>query len=249
MNESLPPRSFWERNTNQIVNWGCVLIIVALLVAMVWPANGHPRSVQYRFDSGNQLKQLGLALHNYHDAYGTLPPAYVADSDGKPLYSWRVLLLPYLEEQALYDEFDLNASWDSDHNKPLLEKMPKVYASPFHRRSKEARGKTPYLAVVDKYAERTVLRPTVGRPFREVTDGLSNSVMLIDDPARLVEWTKPEDIDPLYLLALSPIRENEMHGIHVLRGDGSYTFVGEPNRRELIGMIYCDDDRVPEQSQ
>ncbi|HVS35105.1 MAG TPA: DUF1559 domain-containing protein, partial [Gemmataceae bacterium] len=78
----------------------------------------------------NDLKQLGLAVHNYHDANGAFPKPAIYDKDGKPLLSWRVMLLPYLEQNELYQQFHLDEPWDSDHNKKLLEKMPKVFAPP-----------------------------------------------------------------------------------------------------------------------
>ena len=74
----------------------------------------------------NNLKQIGLAMHNYHDARGRLPAAYTVDKDGKPLLSWRVLILPYTEEAALYKEFHLDEPWDSEHNKNLIARMPAV---------------------------------------------------------------------------------------------------------------------------
>ncbi|WP_165698967.1 DUF1559 family PulG-like putative transporter [Bremerella volcania] len=227
-----------------MMNWGCLLIELVFLWALLVPAVYTPRSASRRMASANNLKQIGLAMHNYYDTYGTLPPAYVADAQGEPLYSWRVLLLPFIEEKKLYEQFHLDEPWSSDHNRKLLNKMPGIYESPFHPGSAEAKGKTPYRAVVDTREERTVLRPTKGRNFREVTDGLAFSALVIDDPVRLVEWTKPEDIDPLHLLALTQIGDNEMHGILVLMGDASYTFIGEANRDELIGMIYCDDGRT-----
>ena len=79
--------------------------------------------------SGNSMKQIGLALCNYYDDNGHLPPAVVRDKDGRPLYSWRVLLLPYIEEVNLYQQFNLNESWDSEHNKALIDKMPRVYSN------------------------------------------------------------------------------------------------------------------------
>ena len=66
-------------------------------------------------------------MHNYHDTHGTLPPAAVRDRNGRPLLSWRVLILPYLEQQALFDEFKLDEPWDSPHNVHLLKKMPLIF--------------------------------------------------------------------------------------------------------------------------
>jgi hypothetical protein len=71
---------------------------------------------------------------NYHDAHGRLPPAVVYGKDGKPLYSWRVLLLPYLDEQELYQQFQLDEPWDSPHNLQLLPRMPGFYAPPSGKR-------------------------------------------------------------------------------------------------------------------
>ncbi|HEY7310342.1 MAG TPA: sigma-70 family RNA polymerase sigma factor [Gemmataceae bacterium] len=76
------------------------------------------------------LKQLALAMHNYNDTYGRLPLAATTDKKGKALLSWRVALLPYLEEQELYKQFKLDEPWDSPHNKKLLSKMPAIYAPP-----------------------------------------------------------------------------------------------------------------------
>jgi hypothetical protein len=75
-----------------------------------------------------QLRQIALALHNYHDAVGTFPPPASSSRDGKPLLSWRVLILPYLEQDALYREFHLDEPWDSPHNKRLIDRMPAIYA-------------------------------------------------------------------------------------------------------------------------
>src|SRR5260370_37809785 len=77
--------------------------------------------------SANHLKHIALAMHNYHVVHGCFPPATVRSADGQPLYSWRVLLLPYLDEEKLYREFHLDESWDSPHNRKLLSHIPPVY--------------------------------------------------------------------------------------------------------------------------
>src|SRR5206468_8126418 len=78
----------------------------------------------------NNLKQIAIAMHSYHDTYNGFPPAAVCDKTGKPLLSWRVLILPYVEQGELYKEFKLDEPWDSEHNKKLIAKMPNVYALP-----------------------------------------------------------------------------------------------------------------------
>ena len=87
------------------------------------------RNAANRARSSNYLKQLAIVMQTYSDVNnGRLAPAAVFDKDGKPLLSWRVLMLPYLEQDALYKEFHLDEPWDSDHNKKLLEKMPPLFA-------------------------------------------------------------------------------------------------------------------------
>src|SRR6185436_18638182 len=83
-----------------------------------------------RMMASNNLKQIALAFHNYESAYGCFPPPAITDAQGKALLSWRVAILPYIEEDALYKQFRMNEAWDSPHNKKLLSKMPKIYASP-----------------------------------------------------------------------------------------------------------------------
>ena len=93
-------------------------------------AVGKVREAAKRIQLSNDLKQLALAVHNYHDTNGRFPAAAIYDKNGKPLLSWRVMLLPYLDQNELYKEFHLNEPWDSEHNKKLLEKMPAVFAPP-----------------------------------------------------------------------------------------------------------------------
>ena len=80
----------------------------------------------------NHLKQIGLAMHNYLDANGHFPTPFSVDKQKKPLLSWRVHLLPYLEQQNLYRQFRLDEPWDSEHNKKLIKLMPKIFQCPLY---------------------------------------------------------------------------------------------------------------------
>ena len=127
-----------------------VLLFLALGVGYV--VIGHLRYTEgRRYTEGitNDLKQLGLGTHSYTDANNDyLPPAAIADKNSKPLLSWRVLLLPYMGEDSLYNEFHLDEPWDSDHNKKLLEKMPRIFALPDSQAFKD--HETHYQAIVGK---------------------------------------------------------------------------------------------------
>jgi len=98
--------------------------------------------------SQSNLKQIVLGLLNYHDTHGRFPPAVVQGKDGRLLYSWRVLMLPYLEEDSLYQEFHRDEPWDSPHNLPLLTRMPRIFAAPRDEGQKIQPGNTFYQVFV-----------------------------------------------------------------------------------------------------
>lgn len=138
-------------------------------------------------ESTNNLKQIGLAMHNYHDVHNGLPPAAIVDKKGKPLLSWRVAILPYVEEDALYKQFHLDEPWDSDHNKTLIAKMPKVYALP----NAKADGKTHYRAFYNNGAAFDLIQQI---RLADFMDGTSNTALIMEfaDP---IDWSKPDDIE------------------------------------------------------
>lgn len=142
----------------------------------------------------NNLKQIGLAVHNYHDVYKHFPTIANFDKADKPLLSWRVHLLPFLDQVELYKQFHLDEPWDSEHNKNLIAKMPDVYRSSKNKELMQA-GKTTYLAPVGEHMMFTGTPKTL--TFRDVTDGTSNTILLVDaDDDHAVIWTKPDDFKP-----------------------------------------------------
>jgi hypothetical protein len=171
-----------------------------------------PTAAQYR-TSSNNLKQIGLAMHNYHDANGRLPSNTI-DKSGKPALSWRVHILPYLEEDKLYREFKVDEPWDSENNIKLLDRMPKVYTPV---RGKAEKNQTFYQMFS---GERTMLDPAgKALTLASVTDGLSNTFM-VAEAAKPATWTKPDDIefDGKAVPKLGGMFDGEFN---VLMGDGS----------------------------
>lgn len=172
---------------NQLVYAATIGVLVALLLPAVQAA----REAARRNVSINNLKQIMLAMHNYHDAQKTFPAHAIYSPDGKPLLSWRVSLLPYMEQQALYEQFHLDEPWDSEHNKTLIDQMPNIYLDPSSEMP-STDGKTSYLGVegdgmvFDGSPE--------GRSIRALTDGTSNTIAILQvDDDNAVVWTKPED--------------------------------------------------------
>ncbi len=159
----------------------------ATLTAFLQPAVTRARKAADRARDANSLKQTGLAFHNYHDAISHFPKAANYDKNGKPLLSWRVHILPYLDQNELYKQFKLDEAWDSEHNKKLIAKMPAVYrTSP----NLEA-GKTTLLGVA---GERATFPGNKAVKILDYRDGTSNTIIVVDvDEAKAVPWTKPED--------------------------------------------------------
>lgn len=182
---------------------------LVILPALLLPAVQKVREAANRMQSMNNLNQLALALHNFHDDNQCLPPPVVYSADGKPLYSWRVLLLPYLGEQALLERFQLDEPWDSPNNRALLSQMPLVFAD--LELGSPTEGMTTYKGLVgkgmifehdpDAKLEQFMLKgfdkPFYRRgpkiTFTDITDGTSNTLLLVQaEPP--VEWTRPDDV-------------------------------------------------------
>jgi hypothetical protein len=147
------------------------------------------RGVGDRGTSANNLRQVALAMHNYHDIHGSFPAAATYSKDGKPLLSWRVAILPFIEQENLYQQFKLDEPWDSTHNKALLKQMPRTY----NVSADGAAGKA-YATHYQVFAGKgSAFDGKRGRRIGEITDGTSNTIMVIEG-AEPVPWTKPEDL-------------------------------------------------------
>jgi hypothetical protein len=141
-----------------------------------------------RVTSRYKLRQLALAMIHYSEAKKSLSPA-IYDPDGKPLLSWRVRILPYLEEDDLYNEFRLDEPWDSPHNLRLLPRMPTLYAFP------QRNGKKTYLTHYQVFVGGgAAFEETRGMRLPEdFKDGM-NRTILIAEATEPVPWTKPQDL-------------------------------------------------------
>ncbi|HJT31687.1 MAG TPA: DUF1559 domain-containing protein [Pirellulales bacterium] len=163
-----------------------------VLVALLLPAVQAAREAARRNQSNNNLRQIGLGMQIYADINKKFP-ARAIFADGKPLLSWRVAILPMVEQKALYDQFHLDEPWDSEHNRKLIEQMPPVYANPNLDASLTQAGKTNYLAPT---GSGTMFDGEKQANFATIRDGTSNTVMVVEANAdRAVIWTRPDDLE------------------------------------------------------
>jgi hypothetical protein len=154
--------------------------------------------------SFNNLKMIGLALHNFHDVYRHFPPATIVGPDNKPWHSWRVLILPFVDQAPLYNQYKFDEPWDGPTNRKLLDKLPPVYSDPVYGENKEYF--THYVAITGDDMAFTSegadfdgknIGPAIGggRGIAQFTDGTSNTLVVGPvGPDRKIPWMKPEDL-------------------------------------------------------
>jgi hypothetical protein len=201
-----------------VVSFAADYAATPVMIALLLPAVQQAREAARRSQSKNNLKQIGLAMHNYHDTYNHFPPAASRDAKGEPLLSWRVHILPYLDQMNLYKQFRLDEPWDSPHNRPLIEKMPLAYSNP----NLNTPGKTTYLLLTGKGA----FGGKAGKRMSDFTQGLSNTLMAVEaDADRAVIWTKPEDLDFDPETPFAGLGHLRAGGFHALFVDGSVRFL------------------------
>lgn len=225
---------------------GCVGVLVVcmgILAALLLPAMQQAREAARRTQCSNNLRQIGLALHNYNERYGTLPPAFVADETGKPMHSWRVLILPFLGEQSLYDEYNFSESWDGPNNSRLMARMPRLFACPLDPASTGSTN-TAYAAVLGEHCLFQGAEPVA---FKEVTDGLSNT-LLVGEVRASIPWMKPEDVD----IKLKPsigtaggFGSYHAGGANFLLGDGSVRLIQQNISQATLDALYTRDGNEP----
>jgi hypothetical protein len=134
-----------------------------------------------------KVRNLALAMINYEAKHGHFPPAVIIGPDGKTPHSWRVELLPFLDQNQLYDQYRMSEPWDSPHNQLILKQMPDVFRSPY------ADPKSTNSACYVFVGPGTAFEKPEGTKLSDITDGIANTVTVVE-AKRNVPWTKPEDI-------------------------------------------------------
>jgi hypothetical protein len=174
--------------TNLLLSASCGLLVCSSFALTATSAEDPPAITKKDLNaSKNNLKQIVLAFHNYHETNNQFP-GDILDKDGKPLLSWRVAILPFLEEEKLYKEFKLDEPWDSDNNKKLIEKMPKIYTPV---RVKAKAGETFYQTFTGEGTLFVKHKPVY--MIGNIPDGTSNTG-LVFEAGEPVIWSKPADL-------------------------------------------------------
>jgi hypothetical protein len=201
--------------------------IACLLLVLLLPSAQPARDAALQTACRNNLKQITQALMNYESVKGRFPPPYVADASGRPMHSWRVLILPYLGETALFNKYSFSEPWDGPNNRTLMESMPDVYACPAQIDSSDShQWETNYFAIIGPDTGWSI--PT-GVRLRDIRDGPSWTCLLIEASGMHVNWMEPRDLTLDQAVELETTKPRSGHR-HVDNGLLTTTFYETSDR-------------------
>jgi hypothetical protein len=180
------------------------------------------------------LQRIALAMLKYESTKKAFPSAAICDRDGKPLLSWRVAILPYLEQPELYNQFHLDEPWDSDHNKRLLEKMPQIFTSPGQDGGKP--GMTRYVVPTGK--ETVFATPDEAMQFN-FADGTSKTIIVVEaEPGKAVPWTKPDDLAIDLEKPHAGLKDSRPGGFWAAFGDGAVHLIPADVAADVLAALF-----------
>lgn len=206
-----------------------------IAVGLMLPAVQSARGVAFQARAGNNMRMLGVAMHNYHAVYNKFPAGASTDAQGKPLLSWRVLILPYIEQQPLFDQFHLDEPWDSEHNRALIPLMPEMYATPGLEQV-NSQGMTVYLLPT---GEKVLFDVTRDPRISDVLDGTSNTIMIVEaNPDRAVTWTKPDDLVVDMEQPWAGLGGVRPGGFQAIFGDGALHFIKSDTSPDTVRAMF-----------
>ncbi len=227
-------------------------IVMGLLVTtVIIPGMYTVRHSTHRRTCHANLQRIGKALQQYHELYGSYPPAYVADDKGVPLHSWRVLILPQLGEMGLYRQYDFQQPWDSPNNLLIASQIPAVYHCPADPDS-AAQNDTSYMVVV---GPRTPFPPQ-GKSTKydaATWDPREETLLVVEVAGSGVGWTTPTDLQADQLrLVVNPRRgtakalsSEHPGGINALFADGQVRWLSDMLPMEVLAAALTRDGHEP----
>ncbi|MDR0609227.1 MAG: DUF1559 domain-containing protein, partial [Planctomycetaceae bacterium] len=234
------------RNAFTLIELIVVVIILLLIITIIVPWIESMHNISPKILCSNNLKQIALACQTYKDTYGSYPPAFVVDAEGQPLYSWRVLILPFLEYRTLYDQFHLDEPWDSEHNKKLISKKPPIFQCHYERRKDKNRD---YLY---SYYAMVVGANTISSGFNcvkpeEITDGMDQTLLIVETRHK-IQWSSPQDVSfdaldkGVTLFYKPPLADDGIgayhnRGANVVMIDGTVKYLSPKTKPETLKAL------------
>jgi hypothetical protein len=166
-----------------------VVTIIAVLLALVGIRIQAAREAARKSVCSGHLCQIQLALLNYHEIYGCFPPAYIPDAEGKPMHSWRVLILPYLERKAIYDAYHFDEPWNGPSNRQLASRInTSLFCCPSG--NSEDLSLTDYVVII---GDHTAFPGGKSISLDDIRDG-QNTILVAEIANSDINWMEPRDL-------------------------------------------------------
>jgi len=214
---------------------GFLCVCGGLLTALLLPAVQQARLAARRAQSMNNMRQIGIALHNYHAVYNCMPKAVMTNDDGVE-HSWRVAILPFLDQQQLHGQYDTNETWDSPKNRQVLEQMPPVFDNPNVDLNANPNSTT-YLAIA---GPKSVLNTEDFIGLRNIVAGTANTILLVDATNNPTPWTKPDELSPEEFTTMPSFDTLPGGTMNVLTTDGAVQIIEQQGRGRADRMLSID---------
>lgn len=197
---------------------GLLLCLIVLLINPFWNTRSRRRSV-----TKSNLKQMGLALHNYHEQYDIFPPGAITNSDGNSYHSWQTQILPFMDQSALYSQIDFKKPWKDPVNQKLFQQKIPYYLNPKIKDNFSPAG----YALSHYVGNEIVLKRNVGIRLEDFSDGTSNTIIAVETGENFKPWGDPTALSkPVNII--SPQKTSPVTGgNHILLGDGAVRYVSE----------------------
>ncbi|HVX15022.1 MAG TPA: DUF1559 domain-containing protein [Pirellulales bacterium] len=234
-----------------LIALGCagfaLLMVVPMLIALLLPAVQAAREAARRSQCNNNLKQIGLAMQMYADNYNSFPPAYIADENGRPMHSWRVLILPYLEQSSLYDRYNFDEPWDGPNNSQLASLMPAAYRCPSDPAASPTGTMTSYAAIT---GPGTLFDADIPSSFATIRDGTSLTLMVAETDGADIHWMEPRDLDMNQMTLQvnggpTDISSSHPGGAVAVFADGHTTFLRDSITAEMLRALMTKNGGEP----
>ncbi len=223
------------------------IAISCLLWTLIQPAVSKPREAARRSQCASNLRHIALALRAYHDHHGCFPPAYLADASGKPIHSWRTLILPFMDNQEIYDGYKFDELWDGPNNRKLADVNINLYRCPSRLDPKP--GLTDYVLIRG---------PGTAFPggdkrvtLADVRDKQSETILVAESADSGIHWSQPRDldIDRMSFRINDPSRpglsSRHNEAVNVIMVNGSYKCLRDGIRPKIVRALITIDGREP----
>ena len=221
-----------------------MIVVVGILIALLLPAVQQARTAARTVQSKNNLKMIGLAMHNYHDVYATLPPGGIYTKNDEPYNAWMTSLLPFVEQAGLYNSIDFKQPWTAPQNQIAFQSVIPNYLNP--NISTEGSKTVGGLGATHYSGNAQMLLKNRGLKFREVKDGLSNTILAGEVAGGFKAWGDPDNRrDPADGFGTGPNQfgspQNGGRGVQILMADGAVRFVSESIDPQTLKALATPD--------